>query len=160
MANTVIQLKWSEVTSTPVTLNVAEPAYSNTSGKLFIGRTNGGPIAVGGSYYTALIDAATNSNTASAIVKRDANGAFSGRLYGTANDALQWTTARTIGVSGDATGTVSVDGSADANIPLTLSNSGVTAGTYGSASQVPSIKIGRAHVSTPVTDVSRMPSSA
>ena len=111
MANTVIQLKWSEVTSTPVTLNVAEPAYSNTSGKLFIGRTNGGPIAVGGSYYTALIDAATNSNTASAIVKRDANGAFSGRLYGTANDALQWTTARTIGVSGDATGTVSVDGS-------------------------------------------------
>jgi len=58
----------------------------------FIGRTNGCPIAVGGSYYTALIDAATNSNTASAIVKRDANGAFSGRLYGTANDALQWTT--------------------------------------------------------------------
>ena len=141
MANTVIQLKWSEVTSTPVTLNVAEPAYSNTSGKLFIGRTNGGPIAVGGSYYTALIDAATNSNTASAIVKRDANGAFSGRLYGTANDALQWTTARTIGVSGDATGTVSVDGSANANIPLTLSNSGVTAGTYGSASQVPSITV-------------------
>ena len=106
MANTVIQLKWSEVTATPPSLNVAEPAYSNTSNKLFIGLSGNQVIAIGGKYYTDIVDAATNSNTASAIVKRDANGAFSGRLYGTANDALQWTTARTIGVSGDATGTV------------------------------------------------------
>ena len=141
MSNTVIQLKWSEVTATPPSLNVAEPAYSNTSNKLFIGLSGNQVIAIGGKYYTDIIDAATNSNTASAIVKRDANGAFSGRLYGTANDALQWTTARTIGVSGDATGTVSVDGSANANIPLTLSNSGVSAGTYGGASQVPTFSV-------------------
>jgi hypothetical protein len=146
MANTVIQLKWSEVTSTPVTLNVAEPAYSNTSGKLFIGRTNGGPIAVGGSYYTALIDAATDANTASAIVKRDASGIFSATavkasLYGNANTASAWATARTIGVSGDANGTVSIDGSANANIPLTLGNSGVVAGTYGGATNVSSFTV-------------------
>ena len=141
MSNTVIQLKWSEVTATPPSLNVAEPAYSNTSNKLFIGLSGNQVIAIGGKYYTDIVDAATNSNTASAIVKRDTNGAFYGRLYGTANDALQWTTARTIGVSGDATGTVSVDGSANANIPLTLSNSGVSAGTYGGASQVPTFSV-------------------
>jgi hypothetical protein len=146
MANTVIQLKWSEVTSTPVSLNVAEPAYSNTSGKLFIGRTNGGPIAVGGSYYTALIDAATDANTASAIVKRDASGIFSATavkasLYGNANTASAWQTARTIGVSGDANGTVSIDGSANANIPLTLGSTGVSAGTYGGATQIPTFSV-------------------
>ena len=146
MANTVIQLKWSEVTSTPVSLNVAEPAYSNTSGKLFIGRTNGGPIAVGGSYYTALIDAATDANTASAIVKRDASGIFSATavkasLYGNANTASAWQTARTIGVSGDANGTVSIDGSANANIPLTLGSTGVSAGTYGGATQIPTFAV-------------------
>lgn len=141
MANTVIQLKWSEVTSTPSTLNVAEPAYSNTSGKLFIGRTNGGPVAVGGSYYTNLIDSATNANTASAIVKRAADGSFAGQLFGNANTATTWQTARLIGVQGDATGQVSVDGSAAANVPLVLANTAVTAGSYGSATNIPTFTV-------------------
>ena len=51
MANTVIQLKYSEVTATPVSLNVAEPAYSNSSGKLFIGDNNQTPVLIGGKYY-------------------------------------------------------------------------------------------------------------
>jgi len=146
MANTVIQLKWSEVTSAPSTLNVAEPAYSNTSGKLYIGRTNGGPIAVGGKYYTDIVDAATDANTVSTIVKRDASGIFSATavrasLYGNANTAAAWQTARTIGVSGDANGTVSIDGSANANIPLTLGSTGVSAGTYGGATQIPTFVV-------------------
>ena len=147
MANTVIQLKWSEATSTPSTLNVAEPAYSNTSGKLFIGQAGNQVIAVGGKYYTDIVDAATDANTASKLVKRDAAGGFvatfihAKSLYGNANTATIWQTARNIGVSGDATGIVSVDGSANANIPLTLVNTAVTAGDYGSVTQIPSITI-------------------
>jgi len=52
MANTVIQLKFSNITATPTTLNVAEPAYSYTSNTLFIGSPAGtGSIAIGGKFY-------------------------------------------------------------------------------------------------------------
>jgi hypothetical protein len=143
---TVIQLKWSESTSAPTSLNTAEPAYSNTSNKFFIGQSDGTAIAIGGKYYTDIIDAATNANTASTLVKRDASGIFSATavrasLFGNANTASTWQTARTIGVSGDATGIVSVDGSADANVPLTLAASGVTSGIYGGGGQSVAITI-------------------
>ena len=144
MANTVIQLKYAISTATPTSLQLGEAAYSNSAGKLYIGATSNGTAGVytiGGSYYTGLVDGATDANTASAIVKRDSSGAFYGRLYGTANNAATWTTARTIGVSGDANGTVSIDGSANANIPLTLGNTAVTAGTYGGATQVPTFVV-------------------
>ena len=146
MANTVIQLKFSEATATPASLNVAEPAYSNNSNKLFIGLAGNQVIAIGGKYYTDLVDAATDANTNSTIVKRDASGMFSATavkasLFGNANTAAAWQTARTIGVSGDANGTVSVDGTANANIPLTLGSTGVSAGTYGGATQVPTFAV-------------------
>lgn len=146
MANTVIQLKYSESTATPTSLNVAEPAYSNNSNKLFIGLAGNQVIAIGGKYYTDLVDAATDANTVSTIVKRDASGIFSATavrasLFGNANTAAAWQTARTIGVSGDANGTVSVDGSANANIPLTLGSTGVSAGTYGGATQIPTFVV-------------------
>lgn len=142
MANTVIQLKYSSATATPASLNVGEPAYSFSSGNLFIGNTTSVPVRVGGTYYTGLIEAATNLNTASAIVKRDASGNFvagtiTAALTGNATSADKWSTARNLGVSGDATGIVSVDGTANANIPLTLASSGVAAGTYGGATNIP-----------------------
>ena len=52
MANTLIQLKYSTVTSAPTSLNVAEPAYSYVSNTLFIGSPSGtGAIAIGGKFY-------------------------------------------------------------------------------------------------------------
>jgi hypothetical protein len=142
MANTVIQLKYSDVTSTPVTLNTAEPAYSNSSNKLFIGQSDGSVVAIGGKYYTALVDAATSANTASTIVKRDSNndftaGTITANLSGNATTATTLKTARDIGLAGDATGNVSFDGSSNVTLTVDLSDTGVSAGTYGGSSQIP-----------------------
>jgi hypothetical protein len=70
-----------------------------------------------------------------------ASSSFVGDLTGTASDATVLETARDIGLSGDATGNVSFDGSADVNLSLTLANSGATAGSYGSTTAVPSITV-------------------
>jgi hypothetical protein len=86
MANTVIQLKYSNVTGTPPLLNIAEPAYSNVSNKLWI---NDGTdvIAIGGKFYTDTIDAATSSDVANTLVRRDTSGNFSSNTI-TANTVI------------------------------------------------------------------------
>ena len=141
MANTTIQLKYSDVTATPLSLNTSEPAYSNSSNKLFIGQSDGSVVAIGGKYYTALVDAATSANTASTIVKRDSNndftaGTITANLSGNATTATTLKTARDIGLAGDATGNVSFDGSANVTLTVDLSDTGVVAGTYGGASNI------------------------
>jgi len=146
MANTVIQLKWSEVTSVPTSLNVAEPAYSNVSNKLYIGLSDNTVVAIGGKYYTDIIDASTKNNTSNTIVKRDADGSFSANIItatldGNASSANVWSQSRYIGVSGDATGAIQVNGAADANIPLTLADTTVTAGSYGGTTNAVSVTV-------------------
>jgi hypothetical protein len=66
---------------------------------------------------------------------------FEGNLAGTANAANALTTARTIAASGDATWSVSFDGSANTTAALTLANTGVTATTYGTTTAVPTIAV-------------------
>ena len=142
MANTVIQLKFSEVTAAPPSLNVAEPAYSNTSGKLFIGDANQAAILIGGKYYVDRVDEATSANTSNVIVKRDSDGNFSASvvkadLYGNANSATQLQTVRYINLSGKATGTAAFDGTANADITVELDNTTVVSGNYGGATKIP-----------------------
>jgi hypothetical protein len=59
----------------------------------------------------------------------------------TSGNADKWTTSRTLSYTGDATGSMSVDGSANASAALTLANSGVTAGSYGGSTSVPVITV-------------------
>jgi len=145
MANTVIQLKYSDVTNTPTDLAQGEAAYSNSSSKLFIGLSDGSEVAIGGAYYTGLLDAATSAATPDTLVLRDAQGSVTanivyanivGTIEGVAESANKWTTAIDFGLAGDATGNVSVDGSENETLTVTLANSGVDAGTYGGASNV------------------------
>ena len=71
----------------------------------------------------------TSVNTAGTVT---ASG-FIGTLTGNADTATKLATARTISTTGDATWSVSFDGSANATATITLANTAVTAGSYTAA---------------------------
>ena len=86
MANTVIQLKWSDATSAPTSLNVGEAAYSNTSQKLFIGDTSNNVLTIGGKYFTdqqGLIFTKTNV----AFDTANSAASYANSAFATANSA-------------------------------------------------------------------------
>lgn len=150
MSNTVIQLKYSNVTGTPPTLNVSEPAYSNVSNKLWIGDGTT-VVAIGGKHYTDQIDAATSENTGNTLVLRDVTGnasfnfitanVINAEIEGNANSATQLQTPRTIALEGDANGSIIFNGTSDANISVDLTATGVSAGHYGSTTQIPTFQV-------------------
>ena len=79
MAQTIL-IKRSTSTSTPTALANGELAYSSQSNKLFVGRPGGGTgdiDAIGGKFYTDIVDSAASANTASKLVLRDGSGNFS-----------------------------------------------------------------------------------
>ena len=104
--STIIQIKRSAGSTAPSTSDLlegemayAEDASNNgATGVLYIESVNssGGAVidAIGGKKYTAAVDAATDANTASTIVKRDSSGNFSAGTI-------------TADLTGDVTGTVS-----------------------------------------------------
>ena len=137
---TTFRIKRSPTSGNPATLAQGELAYSylanngsNGGDTLYIGtgtETTGNAanhVKIGGLYYTTQIDNATNANTASTIVKRDASGNFTAgtitaALTGNASTASALFTARTIAFTGDATASGSFDGSANYSQALTLAN--------------------------------------
>jgi len=145
MANTVIKFRRSSITASPApgSLNIAEPAYSFSSDKLFLGNVGGnGILTVGGRYYTSIVDGATSANNANNIVKRDLNGDFAGRtitatsfigsMFGNANTATTLATGRYITTIGDVVIANTIfDGSTNINPTATLSTTGVASGLYG-----------------------------
>ena len=115
-------------------------------------------------FFTGLVDEPTNvvNTTGTGYTVGTLVANFEGNLAGTANAANVLSTARTIAASGDATWSVSFDGSANVSSALTLANTGVTATTYGTSTSVPTIAVdakGRitsasnTNISFPVTTV-------
>ena len=94
---------------------------------------------------------ATNLNTASTIVFRDASGNFSagtitaaltGNVNGNATTASAWQTGRTLSLTGDVTGSTTIDGSGNASISTTIGANSVALGTDTTGNYVATIATG------------------
>jgi hypothetical protein len=145
ISNTSLLIKRSSATAKPATLLAGELAYSYLSNTVYIGTAGGnGTLNIGGQFYTSTIDAATNANTAGAIVRRDATGAFYGALYGTSNNAIQLQNSRNFSLAGGdvLASAVGFNGTGDVILNASLATiSGLTPGSYGSGSLVPVINV-------------------
>jgi len=80
-------------------------------------------------HFTFIPDA-TNTNEVFSGTKGTIEANLLGSVTGNADTASALATARTIALTGDAAGSVSFDGSADATLAVTLASTGVSAGTY------------------------------
>lgn len=159
MSNTIIQIKRSEINSSPNTLRYGELAYSFNSGQLFIGNGSNSAISIGGNSYNQIINSATELNTINTLVKRDSSGNFSASiitadLYGNANTASKWQTSRTFGLDGDVSGQSTIDGSADANTTVTLNDVNSDIGTWGGVTNIPVLTVNSKGLVTAASNVS------
>lgn len=128
----------------PTTLANAEMAFNEQTNILYYGTGTGGaggsatsiiPIAGNG----AFVDVTTNqtiagTKTFSSPIAADITGnaatATTATSAATATSANQLTTARNISVSGDATGSASFNGTANADIAMTLATVNANVGTF------------------------------
>lgn len=169
----VIKIKRSEVSGNPAVLGAGELAYSgladngsNGGDRLYIGmgtETAGNAVnrvVVGGKFFTDQITAATASNTASTLVRRDASGNFTANtitaaLTGNAATTTKWLTARDLSLTGDATATLSaVDGSAAVSAAITLATVNSNTGSFGSTTTIPVVTVNAKGLVTAVTTAS------
>lgn len=169
----IIRIKRSSVSGNPATLAAGELAYSaladngsNGGDRLYVGmgtETAGNAanhVVIGGKYFTDMVSAATNLNTASTIVKRDASGNISvgtitGTLSGNASTATTWQTARDLSLTGDGTATLSaVNGSTNVSAAFTLATVNTNTGSFGSATAIPVITVNGKGLITSVSTAS------
>lgn len=167
--STLIKIKRSEVSGNPAVLGAGELAYSaladngsNGGDRLYIGtgtETNGNAVnhvVIGGKYFTDMVSAATSSNSTDTLVKRDFNGNFTAgiitaALNGNAATAYKWYTARNLDLTGDATATLSVDGSANVSAAITFASVNSNSGTFGGNGSIPVITVNEKGLITAVS---------
>ena len=166
----IIRIKRSGVSGNPTTLAAGELAYSalvdngaNGGDRLYIGsgtETAGNAanhVVIGGKYFTDMVTAATNINTASTLVKRDASGNFiagtiTAILSGNASTATALATGRTLSLTGDIAYTSpSFDGSSNVTATATLATVNATVGTFGSTTAIPIVTVNAKGLVTSVT---------
>lgn len=146
LGNTTIQIKYSSANGRPASLNVGELAYSFTTNTLFIGTSSSTTLNIGGQIVTNAVENRTSLAIPNTLVFRDEYGNFSANginapILGNANTATKFETKRYINISGDVSNTSNLfDGTANAEIVLTLDNTGIAAGTYGGNRTIPVIK--------------------
>lgn len=169
----IVKIKRSEVSGNPAVLGAGELAYSaladngsNGGDRLYIGtgtETDGNAVnhvVIGGKYFTDQITAATSSNTANTLIRRDASGNFTAgtitaQLTGNASTASAWATARNLSLTGDATATLTgVNGSAAVSAALTLATVNSNVGSFGSATSIPVVTVNAKGLVTGVTTAS------
>ncbi len=145
MANTIRIKRRSSAGSAgaPSSLQNAELAFNEADNSLYIGIGTGG---AGGSATTVEAIGGkgaflTLSGTQTVTGTKTFSSLITGSVSGNAGTATALQTSRTLGLSGDATGSASFDGSANATISTTLANTAVTAGSYGSSTAVSSITV-------------------
>jgi phage-related tail fiber protein len=119
-------------TGGPVTMANAELAFNEQTNVLYYGTGTGGaggsataiiPIAGNG----AFVDTSTNQTIGGT---KTFSSTISGSVTGNAGTATALATARDISLSSDATGSASFDGSANANIAVTLATVNANVGTF------------------------------
>ena len=129
--STVIKLKYSSTTNQPADdlLQLAEPAYSYASDKLYIGADNAGtivPHAIGGKYFTDMLDHTAGVLTASSAIITDATNKID--LLNVDNLRLDANTISSTDANGDIVlapnGTGEIDLNANVNISGNLSVTG------------------------------------
>ena len=167
---TAIKIKRATGSGAPATSDLIEGelAYAEdrsnngASAKLYISSINSSSAEVidtiGGKYYTAIVDGATNANTASKLVQRNGSGNFSagtitanltgnasgssGSTTGIAATATALETGRTIGMTGDGTWTsASFTGAGNVTGAMTLATVNSNVGQFGSATAIPVITV-------------------
>lgn len=158
--SSLIKIKRSEVSGNPAVLGAGELAYSaltdngsNGGDRLYVGMGTEiagnavNHVVIGGKYFTDQVTSATETNTASTLVRRDASGNFSANiitaaLAGNAATATKWLNARSISLTGDALATfTSVDGTSNVSTAITLATVNSNVGTFGSATQIPVVTV-------------------
>lgn len=116
----------------PTTLQNAELAFNEDTNVLYYGTGTGGAggsatsiIPIGGN--GAFVDTSTTQTIGGT---KTFSNTISGSVSGNAGTATALATSRTISVSGDADGSASFDGSANADIAITLDTVNANVGTY------------------------------
>jgi phage-related tail fiber protein len=133
MANDIrIKRRTSGAAGAPSSLENAELAFNEVNNTLYYGKGTGGaggtaseviPIAGNGSF----VDLSSNQTIGG---NKTFTNTIGGSVDGNAGTATKLATARTISVSGDADGSASFDGSANADIAITLDTVNADVGTF------------------------------